>query len=786
MPQDTASILKDPNFANLAPDERIKVLNTVDENFRGLPEPEKMKVVSALGGPPSPVLTDVQKAAMAREKIPVNASPTFIQGQKAVLKSKMEEAQPQSTMLTRAREATIGVLEPFTLPNLFKAAKAAYNAQLSINDNPFSLESYKPAAQLVESAVTAPVQPVVNFVEGLRTGDYDRAAYGSGGMLSQTVPAVEGGANLVEGASSLLDLRTKARNLAQNMTSSTAFKTTQPMVENYNTAAADAAARQAKSDTAVGETNRAALADAAEKNARNQAKVTGKNEAAMTEADIATEQNQAKVTAENQKAQTAHQQELAETRAHNQDVLARQNRAATLDSNLREGSQQLGQDLVDLNDKLKGEADVKYQKVYDKVDSDPGIPVEQMAEAAKKSQKLLEGSAESIKQFNELIRKAPEEEGVMIDGAMRTPGDPLYDMLNKQGALQTGGEVSGDTISFRDLKGYSSEISRRLADGKGEIPSDVYRALQDLKGKLDAAKAEIAERNGAGAELTDAEDFFRKWKDAYGKTTAAGQTFRRVGVLDPEFYSEPFTKGKASGVGLDKLSSIPTQFADTVSAIVDRVKRLKSDFEESQALKIPKAKPEPTAPTPKTPGPRAMATLEPNPEPVVAETTPRKIVEGPKPPTAAEIVADKRQRVEARGRSLMTISNYDAANIAAVPAGVLLGHPLLGLAPLAAKYGLSYILTRPGIIDWIAKPTVADIAAIDKMPPAAQGALRTQLQGILDQESAAGRAVQPAGAIRNFLQRTQVVNRTVAVPTNSSAGVKNRRDALEALGHPAP
>ncbi len=779
MPQDTASILKDPNFAGLSPQERIKVLNTVDPNFMGLPEPEKMKVVTALGAPPTPELTDVQKAALKRENIPVNASPTFIEGQKAVLKSKFEQAQPQSTVATRTREALTGVLEPFTLPNLFNAAKSIFNAQMSINANPLSLESYRPAAQLVEGAVTAPIEPVKNFIEGLRTGDYDRAAYGSGGILSQTVPAVEGGVKLVKGAANVANLRENARKFAQSATSSTAFKTTEPIIDKYNTAAADAASRQAASDAIVAEKNRVAAEAAAKKTVGNQEKVTAKNEAAMTEADIATEQNQAKIQADNERAQQIHQQKLTEAQTHNQGVLAQQNRARVLDTGLKEGSQQLGMDLVDLDKKLRSEANLKYDEVYKKVDSDPGVPMEEMAKAAKEAQGYLEGSAESIKQFNELIRKGAEEEGATVDGMAVGPGDPIYDMLRSQGALETGG-----TISFRDLKGYSSEIGRKLA--QGGLPSDIYRAMKALKEKIDLAKAEIAKRNGVGAELKTAEDFYQKYQDAfYDKDSAIAQARKRVGVLDPEYYADPFTKGKASGVGLDKLRSIPTQYADTVNAISGTIDRLKANYQELQGMKIPKEKPVPTAPTPKTPGPRSMATLEAIPEPVEPGTTPRKIVESPKPPTAEEIVAEKRQRVEARGRSLMTISNYDAANIAAVPAGVLLGHPLLGLAPLAAKYGLSYVLTRPGVIEWIAKPTVADLAAIESMPPAAQGALRSQLQSILDQESAAGRQVKPAGAIRNFLQRTQIVNRNVAIPSNVSGGVKNRRDALEALGTPA-
>jgi hypothetical protein len=156
----------------------------------------------------------------------------------------------------------------------------------------------------------------------------------------------------------------------------------------------------------------------------------------------------------------------------------------------------------------------------------------------------------------------------------------------------------------------------------------------------------------------------------------------------------------------------------------------------------------------------------------------------PAPPTAENIVADKRQRVEAKGRSLAEISKYDAGTLASVPLGAMFGHPLAGLIPLASKYGLSFLLTRASVIDWLSKPTMADMLAIEKLPDPVKTTVRQGLQQVMDEESAGGRQVQPAGPVRNFLNRTTVVSGPMGAA--GGAGIKNRRDALEALGQPTP
>lgn len=723
-------------------------------------------------------------------------SSTMLAGQKANIASDLEKAQPgsavtrdasgqmqmtpASTLGSRAREATIGVLEPFTAGNLLGTVKAGGSALWQM----MSGGGTQKAQDLIEGAVKAPIQPVQNVVEGIRTGDYDKAAYGAGGVLSQTVPAVEGVAKGVtagvEKLSPVGTLREQARTAAQSLTSSGSFKTTEPIVEKYNAGVADTAVRQAESDAVVGEKNAQAVQSAAEKTQKAQSGTTAKNEAAMNEADIKTEGQSAANIEANRRAAAAHAQELKKVQEHNAAAAEQQARAQALDSSLKDSSRRIGENTQALKDKLKLEGDEKYTAVKAKLQDDPGIPLADMAAAAKEAEGMLKGSPENIKQFRDLVRKGSEEEGAVVNGMNVSPGDPLYEMLKSQGALDTGG-----TLPFDQLQGYSSELGRKLA--QGDLPGDVYQAMKHLKEKIDLAKAEIADRHGAGPELQAADTFWHKYLESfYNKDSAVSKVRENVKKYDPEFYAEPFTKGKSTGVATTRLKSFPTRHIEEATALANDAEKIRQDYAERKALKPLAPKPLPVPPAARPPQPRAMGTLQPIPEPVVPATTPRRIIEGPAAPTAEEIVAEKRARIESKGRNIAEISKYDAGTIAAAPLGVLLGHPMLGLVPLASKYGMSFLLTRPSIIEWIARPTSADLIAIDRLPEPVKVQVRAGLQQIMDEQSAAGKPIQPAGPVKQFLSKTATVSRMTGAPANLSGAATNRREALEAVGRPTP
>lgn len=123
-------------------------------------------------------------------------SPELLDSNKAVSRMQFESNLPESTIKSRAMEAARGILEPFDLHNvpglLSSVGSAMYDAATG--------KGTAKAEQMVKAAIMAPVQPVKNLVEGISEGDYDKAAYGAGGILSQTIPITEQAENLIKRA----------------------------------------------------------------------------------------------------------------------------------------------------------------------------------------------------------------------------------------------------------------------------------------------------------------------------------------------------------------------------------------------------------------------------------------------------------------------------------------------------------------------------------------------------------------------------------------------------------
>jgi hypothetical protein len=682
---------------------------------------------------------------------------TMLAGQKQVLDSEMEKANPGSqvsrdpqtgevtmtqpgTAASRAREAAIGLLEPLSgqalLGTLQQGGEALWDALLG-----------KPgkAVNMVKSAVTAPLEPVKELVGGVKSGNYETAAHGAGGFASQTAPAVLGLKDAAVAGANAAGLPDLTRRAGQTMASSSAFKTTEPLVDAYNADRAATGMKQIESDIAIADKNRQAGIEADQKFSDK-----------MSDFEKAEAEKKA-----------GFKEKAADTIKANREALQGESRNLAVNRSIEEGSKRLGEKVNDLDLKLREEANGKYNTVREAVKDDPGVPLSEMAQAAKEAQGKLSGSAESIKQFNELIRKGAEEGEVQAGGMTVKPGDRLYDMLKEQGAF--GGD---ENIGFKDLQGYSSEIGRKLA--QGNLPGDIYQALKYMKEKIDAAKTVIAERNNAGGALKNADSFWHDYQDLfYDKDSSIAKVRESVGVKNPGEASNEFFRGNANEIAIGKLKRLRSVYAPDANAVADLAQNLGAARDEASAYKVQRQQ---QMPNPPKPGER--------PTPVVTATTPRKVFNEPAPPTAENIVADKRARVEAKGRSLAEISKYDAGTLASAPIGVALGHPLLGLVPLASKYGLSFLLTRASVLDWLSKPTMADMLAIEKLPEPVKTTVRQGLQQVMDEESAGGRQVQPAGPVRNFMNRTTVVSGPMGAA--GGAGIKSRRDALEALGQPTP
>lgn len=138
---------------------------------------------------------------------PAEPSQSLVASRAAASRGEFEDVNRQSTAGTRLRESLIGVLEPFDLHNVPGLVNAIGKTFRDVNADATNVrdleainqEGQRNATEIGKGIVMTPINPVKNFVQGVAEGDYDKAAYGSGGMLSQTAPAVAGTAEMVAG-----------------------------------------------------------------------------------------------------------------------------------------------------------------------------------------------------------------------------------------------------------------------------------------------------------------------------------------------------------------------------------------------------------------------------------------------------------------------------------------------------------------------------------------------------------------------------------------------------------
>ena len=599
-----------------------------------------------------------------------SVSPTLAASRRQASKSEFEKNVPESTWRTRAREAAISVLEPFTASALASTAGTLGRTAYDISTRPADPKSLGELRDLAVGIAKTPIQPLVNLEEGFRTGDYDRMAYGAGGFLSQTVPAVAG---IVDPAMELAGrepisvgpsferpvgyLRDKATQIAQRATGASAFKTTKPLIES-----------------SVKEIEKAKGATQAER------------------------------------------QRVSSELETQRDVVQRNARASSLEESVNRGSAELGQRVVDLDKKLRAEGDAKYELVREQVGNDPGIPLEDMLHQVDLAKSKLAGSAESIKQFQDLIKKG--------------------ETYAKRLEMPTEEEVPG-TLSFADVQGYSSELGRSLE--KGNLPGDVYQAISYLKEQMDMAKRTIAERNGAGALLADADHFWSKYRDLYSRG-AIGEVFENVTEkqLDTKYHADPFTKGKAGDAAVAKLKQLQGPNADSANAVADLARNLQSAHAQLQTTSTGTVKP--VSPPTRT----------------VAE-----------PVTGADIMAAKRKGVESTSERLGALTKFDLPVLAGSVVGVLTGHWLAGLGLEGLRVAVPEVLTSEQVLRFMEKPTAADLELVKKLPEPAQAKLRSQLNRVLEQ----AKTEQRAAAVDPRLQRL------IGIQGN----ITNRQDALDVL-----
>lgn len=408
-----------------------------------------------------------------------------------------------------------------------------------------------------------------------------------------------------------------------------------------------------------------------------------------------------------------------------------------IERSIQEGSERLGEKIPEEYKKIRDQENSLYAPVHQATAGDPGVPATDLIQAVRQAENQdIAGSAESIKQFREILSR--ESEGEQIMGGDVDPHATEYRNI-MQFLEQQGVSAEPASITFKDLKGYSSEIGNALST-REDLPGDVKRALWRVKKALDEAKQTVAERNGVGPQLKQADAFHSKQMDIFrDRHAAVGDVMRtgKEGQTDPTATVKPLVSGKGAETGRSKLKGFHEAANKTgLTKTASLAENLSSAEEQAKTL----------------------------PQKPAEVTMPKR----PAEPTTEEIMGAKTKRISEKSSELGGLRRYDLmvllAPLLKMPniEGLAIGAGAIGLEKAAAAS-----LKSPKIMNWITRATEADIKALEGLPEPTKTQLRNNLSAIMRQPYA---PKQISPAIKNFLGLGAVA----AIP-------KNRKEAKERL-----
>jgi hypothetical protein len=391
------------------------------------------------------------------------------------------------------------------------------------------------------------------------------------------------------------------------------------------------------------------------------------------------------------------------------DATARPRNAKELQSHkeaLQRGVQQLDQqfksDITNTAKDAKTQLDNKYDTVRSALDAKtdpatgeitpaPTIPSPDLAKAVNNAEAKLMGSSENIKQFRDILSKHPENDPdfVTYQGAQIPRGHPLYDVIQEHSPNAPSG------ATFKDLQGYYTELGDKLSSGG--LQGDVYQAMKALHDDIGGMMQKMAEENGVGDKLADAQNYARNyyadWRDPASPLYKAIKKAPERGDSISHFQG-----ADQSGIAtLAKYNPELAKRANTIRAY------------QQQAASIPN---KPFVEKPVSALGPSPTLMQPEVKTVgTSDIQAANAAELMKRTAAIRKTVNKAAVYVTGIRSLSVIGRAlsgDASALAALPADI--GE---GMALAAGGNGLATFLESPKVAEYLTKPTPAQVATID-------------------------------------------------------------------------
>jgi len=428
----------------------------------------------------------------------------------------------------------------------------------------------------------------------------------------------------------------------------------------------------------------------------------------------------------------AIQEQNANAAAHAEEINKSAAETATkkgqLARQVKEQSARLVERVRTVQRATKAKLDKSYAEIR-KAAQGQSVPAADLRSAVETAQSKIKGSSESIKQFKDILSKAPEEDGaVEYQGAQIPKGHPLYDVLTE------GIEPAGP-IAFDDLRGYYSELGEKLAPGN--LLPDVYQALKSLQESIGKMQENLATKAGVGAKFKTTQaafhDYMQTFRESAGPNHSGSPIAAALQAKDPAFAIKPLTAEESAG----RVRNMLTRFDPPVNGqggagkLFDNFRDVTRQYEGIEEPKgVAKA-----LTTPK-PIPTAPKTLEPK-----LNTLTRESLESVKRENALEAA---RKMEKSRSTLVSSIAAFDM-----IRSGVLGEWAHVGLDVVArvlysaGKQGIARALQHPEIVTRLSKLRPEDYAAIAKLPEAQRTAFVEQIKPVVEAAKAQGIALDP-------------------------------------------
>jgi len=482
------------------------------------------------------------------------------------------------------------------------------------------------------------------------------------------------------------------------------------------------------------------------------------------------------------KIEETNKQIHAENTAERAKVARRNQLSAHVDTH----SLELGKKINSVENSVHKAANQKFNEVRSKI-GDVEAPSENLVSSVKSiEQDILQGIPENVKEFRAIASLAPggEEMGGLREEVMQ--GQEMqgsYDDLSPEHKATVdriaesygGGTVTeGKPVTWDKLQSLKSRLDARLRKGRG-MNGDLKRGLYKLRDDVVEEMGGMAESKGAAKEWKGARDFWRQYKEDFhepqGPSGSGSPVAQAREGVDPAFIRDPFL-GKKSARALDILRKYPEHGGHEAAT---HAENLVKSHGEMKGLPE-KFKEEP---------------LKPMPEKADVDLTPR-----PKTPATPVVDATKvaRDAIAQRAKNWGSFNARDIGILASSWIGgtlvdIFSGHglelPLSVTAYEGGKYGASRLLTKPGVVEWLAQTPPEEMEVINKIPGADKVKIIQGVTEAAEKTAKTGKPVQLSPAARSFLGPANVAR--ILVANSSQQGqIKNRRDAMSRLGQPVP